>query len=462
MHAKTYAPLAGFIDQLLDAICVVDGEGRFIFVSAACERIFGYTPKEMIGKVMLEMVVPEDRARTLQAANEIIAGHPTLDFENRYIRKDGEVVHIMWSARWSEADQLRIAVARDITERKQAESMQAALYAISEAAHTAEDLLSLFQLIHQIIGRLLSATHFSVAMYDESNDRLSFPYYTGDHDEASELQQATVSTLCAEVIRTRQALLLGPGSLASLPRELRAVNDSNVVCWLIVPLNSHKGTIGALVLKGNSDGAHYTEKDKELLQFVSTQVATAIERKQLHARLKRMAQYDGLTGLPNRGLLYDRLKMALARTRREQGQMSLLYLDLNNFKQVNDSLGHVAGDELLQEVANRLKRCVRQLDTVARMGGDEFVVLLENIELPEHASNVAKKIRSAISQPIKLEGRSLCIMPSIGIALYPDHGEEAQQLLRYADEAMYFEKKNSDNLFANHLMTASAWNRYPE
>jgi PAS domain S-box-containing protein len=112
MNTKTYAPLARFIDQLLDAICVVDGEGRFIFVSAACERIFGYTPKEMIGKVMLEMVVPEDRARTLQAANEIIAGHPTLDFENRYIRKDGQVVHIMWSARWSEADQLRSRCTR--------------------------------------------------------------------------------------------------------------------------------------------------------------------------------------------------------------------------------------------------------------------------------------------------------------------------------------------------------------
>jgi diguanylate cyclase (GGDEF)-like protein/PAS domain S-box-containing protein len=449
MDTKNYPPLARFIDQLLDAICVVDGEGRFIFVSAACERIFGYTPKEMIGKAMLEMVVPEDRARTLQAANKIMSGHPTLDFENRYIRKDGQVVHIMWSARWSEADQLRIAVARDITERKQAESMQAALYAISEAAHTAEDLLSLFQLIHQIIGKLLPAANFSVAMYDESNDQLNFPYYTGDYDEASELQQTAVSTLCAEVIRTRQPLLLGPESLASLPEELRAVNDSNAVCWLVVPLNSHKGTIGALILKSNSDGARYTEKDKELLQFVSTQVATAIERKQLHARLKHMAQYDGLTGLPNRGLLYDRLKMALARTRREQGQMSLLYLDLNNFKQVNDSLGHVAGDELLQEVANRLKQCVRDLDTVARMGGDEFVVLLENIQLPEHAANVAKKIRSAISQPIKIEGCSLCILPSIGIALYPDHGDEAQQLLRHADEAMYFEKKNSDNHFTN-------------
>ena len=140
--------------------------------------------------------------------------------------------------------------------------------------------------------------------------------------------------------------------------------------------------------------------------------------------------------------------------------MSVLYLDLNSFKQVNDSLGHAAGDELLREVANRLKRCLRDLDTVARMGGDEFVVLLENIHLPEHASNVAQKIRSAISQPIKIEGRSLCILPSIGIALYPDHGDEAQQLLRHADEAMYFEKKSGDNGFAkgayNRVGTKSA------
>lgn len=460
MDVNTYAPLARFVDHMLDAICVVDKEGRFIFVSAACERIFGYTPKEMIGKAMLEMVVPEDRAITLQAANEIMSGHPKLDFENRYLRKDGQVVHIMWSARWSEADRLRIAVARDITERKQAESMQAALYAISEAAHNAEDLPSLFQLIHQIIGKLLSATDFSVAMYDESNDRLSFPYYAGDYDEASELQQTAIGTLCAEVIRTKQPLLLGPESLATLPEELRAIKDSTARCWLAVPLNSHKGAIGALILKGNSDIACYTGKDKELLQFVSAQVAIAIERKQLHARLKHMAQYDSLTGLPNRGLLYDRLKMALARTRREQGHMSVLYLDLNNFKQVNDSLGHAAGDELLQEVANRLKQCVRDLDTVARMGGDEFVVLLENIRLPEQASNMTKKIRSAISQPIKLEGCSLCVLPSIGIALYPDHGDEAQQLLRHADEAMYFEKKNRDNHIAkgsyNGVRTKSA------
>jgi diguanylate cyclase (GGDEF)-like protein/PAS domain S-box-containing protein len=447
METKTLTPLASFIDLLLDAVCVVDTEGRFVFVSAACERIFGYTPEEMIGRAMIEMVAPEDRARTLQAANEIMSGHPKLHFENRYVRKDGQLVHIMWSARWSETDQLRIAVARDITERKQAESMQGALYAISEAAHAAEDLLALFERVHQIIGKLLPALNFSVALYDEKNDRLSFPYHVDEYDPPSAPRKPATCTLCTEVVRTRRPLLLTPETQTSLPEHLRAVVDTDSLCWLGVPLNSHKGTIGVLVLKSYSGGARYTEKDMELLQFVSTQIATAIERKQMHARMQYTAQYDELTDLPNRGLLYDRLETALARTRRQQGRMSLLYLDLDKFKQVNDSFGHAAGDLLLQEVANRLKQCTRDADTVARIGGDEFVVVLESIQLPEHASVVAEKIRNALSRPINIDGHRVRIMPSIGIALYPDHGDGARQLLKHADEAMYFAKKNRDNRF---------------
>ncbi|MBI3145117.1 MAG: diguanylate cyclase [Pseudogulbenkiania sp.] len=445
METKTCAPLASFIDLMLDAICVVDAEGRFVFVSAACERIFGYTPEEMIGKAMIEMVLPADRERTLQAAKQIMSGHPEPHFENRYVRKDGQVVHIMWSARWSEADQLRIAVAHDITERKQAESMQAALYAISEAAHTAEDLLALFQRIHQIIGELLPAHNFSVALYDEKNDQLSFPYHVDAYDQAPVPRKPAAGTFCAEVIRTGQPLLLTSETLTTLPEHLRVTVGRNSLCWLGVPLNSHKGTIGALVLKSYSGGIRYTEKDKELLQFVSTQVATAIERQQLHARLQCMAQYDELTNLPNRGLLHDRLRIALARARREQGRLSLLYLDLDKFKQVNDTFGHAAGDRLLREVANRLKQCVREADTVARIGGDEFVVLLESIQLPEHAALVAEKIRRALNQPLNIDGHSLRTLTSIGIALYPEHGDEEQQLLKHADEAMYFAKKNGDN-----------------
>ena len=138
------APVANFADLLLDAVCMVDIGGRFVFVSAACERIFGYTQQQMIGKLMIDLVAPADRARTVAAAQNIMNGASHINFENRYLRKDGSIAHIMWSARWSEPDQLRVAVARDVTALKQAQAMQAVLYAISEAAHASDDLADLF------------------------------------------------------------------------------------------------------------------------------------------------------------------------------------------------------------------------------------------------------------------------------------------------------------------------------
>lgn len=188
---ESYLPLANVMDLLLDAICMVDPEGRFVFVSAAFERIFGYTPEEMVGRAMIDLVYPQDRERTVQAARQIMEGQTQQHFQNRYVRKDGRVVHIMWSARWSETDGVRIAVARDITELKRAESMQVALHAISEAAHLAKDLLALFQHIHLIIGKLLPAVNFFLALYDEQNDELSFPYFVDQYDEKPALVTLT-------------------------------------------------------------------------------------------------------------------------------------------------------------------------------------------------------------------------------------------------------------------------------
>jgi diguanylate cyclase (GGDEF)-like protein/PAS domain S-box-containing protein len=441
MENRNSAPLASYIDLLLDAVCAVDKQGRFVFVSAACERIFGYSAEEMIGKAMIDMVHPGDRQRTLDAAREIMGGEPKLNFENRYLRKDGRVVHILWSARWSEDDQLRIAVARDITERKQAESRQAALYAISEAAHAAEDLLALFKRIHMIIGEWLPALNFSVALYDERCAQLNFPYHVDDHEPQPEQPGTMTGRLCAEVIRTGKPILLTPDQCPPPAGFEMLQTEQNSPCWLGVPLNSQNGTIGALIVKSIPGGERYTERDKELLQYVCAQVATAIERKQLHARLQYMAQYDQLTQLPNRELLRDRLKASLQVAREDGGRMALLYVDLDRFKQVNDTHGHAAGDMLLQAVANRLKGCVRETDTVARIGGDEFVVLLHSIQAADDTDIVVEKLRQVLAQPLRLDGHSLNIHPSIGVARYPDHGTEEKQLFRHADEAMYCAKR---------------------
>lgn len=391
MESRNSAPLASFIDLLLDAVCAVDKQGRFVFVSAACERVFGYSPEELIGRQMIELVHPADRQRTLAAANEIMGGEPKLNFENRYLRKDGSVAHILWSARWSEVDQLRIAVARDITERKQAESRQAALYAISEAAHAAEDLLALFKRIHLIIGEWLPAMNFSVALYDEHCAQLNFPYHVDDDELQPERPGTVTGRLCAEVIRSGQPILLTPDS-ADSPADFAAlVAEQNSPCWLGVPLNSKNGTIGALIVKSLPGGERYTEQDKELLQYVCAQVATAIERQQLHARLRRMAQYDQLTQLPNRELLRDRLKAALAARASNPGTWPCcmsIWIASNRSTTPSAMLWATCSCKPWPTAS---KGCVRETDTVARIGGDEFVVLLHSVQASEDADGVAEK-----------------------------------------------------------------------
>jgi diguanylate cyclase (GGDEF)-like protein len=315
------------------------------------------------------------------------------------------------------------------------------LYAISEAAHAAEDLLALFKRVHLLIGEWLPALNFSVALYDEHCAQLNFPYHVDDHELQPEQPGTVIGRLCAQVIRSGQPMLLTPDSADATPDFAELVAEQNAPCWLGVPLNSKNGTIGALIVKSLAGGERYTEQDKELLQYVCAQVATAIERQQLHARLKRMAQYDQLTQLPNRELLRDRLRAALADARTLHGHMALLYVDLDRFKQVNDTHGHAVGDMLLQTVANRLKGCVRETDTVARIGGDEFVVLLHSVHTADDPDSVARKIRQVLAQPMRLDGHDLWIESSIGVARFPEHGEEEQQLFRHADQAMYAAKR---------------------
>jgi diguanylate cyclase (GGDEF)-like protein len=154
------------------------------------------------------------------------------------------------------------------------------------------------------------------------------------------------------------------------------------------------------------------------------------------------AQHDFLTGLPNRMLLNDRVRQAIASSSRHQGMIAVLFLDLDGFKQVNDSLGHSVGDKLLQSVAGRLKDCLRGSDTVSRQGGDEFVVLLSEIERAEDAAFTAKRILQAVAAPHCIEGHQLHITTSIGISMHPHDGLDGETLIKNADTAMYHAKEH--------------------
>ncbi|MDO9216747.1 MAG: diguanylate cyclase, partial [Lacisediminimonas sp.] len=185
---------------------------------------------------------------------------------------------------------------------------------------------------------------------------------------------------------------------------------------------------------------------------VSHYVATHTDitlRKAAEEEIQQLAYYDPLTGLPNRRLLQDRLHQAMSQAKRERSRLALLFLDLDKFKPVNDAFGHGAGDELLQAVAQRLQACVRESDTVARVGGDEFVLLLPVIEAAIDASAVARKIHDALMAPFDLsQGQSVRMSASTGVAIYPEHGSDETELTQHADAAMYEAKTGGRDRFA--------------
>ena len=168
-------------------------------------------------------------------------------------------------------------------------------------------------------------------------------------------------------------------------------------------------------------------------------------RKQAEEKMTQLALYDHLTGLPNRILFHERLESARVQAHRNKSLVALLFIDLDGFKAVNDSLGHHVGDLLLKEVSHRLKNVVRESDTVARMGGDEYTVILTNIKEVSAASQVAEKIITSLNKPITLDGNSCSIGASIGLAVYPDHAEDLESLISNADSAMYQAKANGKN-----------------
>lgn len=164
------------------------------------------------------------------------------------------------------------------------------------------------------------------------------------------------------------------------------------------------------------------------------------DRKSMEERIQHLAHYDTLTDLPNRTLFSDRLQQALSIAKRDKTHMALMFIDLDKFKPINDTLGHDVGDLVLKGVALRIQECLRESDTVARLGGDEFVVLLPAIDVAQDALGVAEKIRHALNQPFELSDRSLNISSSTGIAVYPEHGIDEKQLIKQADTAMYYAK----------------------
>ena len=233
---------------------------------------------------------------------------------------------------------------------------------------------------------------------------------------------------------------------------------------LVVPLRTRDLVVGVLALYG----AHRDAFDPSTIQWVETFarhvsiiLSLAAVRKETAARIFHLTHYDPLTDLPNRILFADRLKQALARAKRYERGVGVLFVDLDQFKSINDSLGHETGDTVLKIVAERLVRCVRSTDTIARLSGDEFAMVLSDLAQGQDAGHVAQKVLDAVCRPAIVGDRTIPITASIGIALYPFDAADPDALLAQADRAMYRakEKGGQCHQFWSEDMNAQAFER---
>jgi diguanylate cyclase (GGDEF)-like protein len=183
------------------------------------------------------------------------------------------------------------------------------------------------------------------------------------------------------------------------------------------------------------------------LKMFASRAGAELERKRSEEVIKNMAYHDALTGLPNRMLLNDRLKMGLAHAQRNKRIMAVLFIDLDGFKEINDSYGHGIGDLILQGVADRLTQCIREEDTLSRLGGDEFIVFLPRISSVEDAENLAEKLLAVVRTPFYFDGQMMRVSLSIGISFFPKDGKSASVLLKKADEALYQAKNKGKNTY---------------
>jgi diguanylate cyclase (GGDEF)-like protein/PAS domain S-box-containing protein len=250
----------------------------------------------------------------------------------------------------------------------------------------------------------------------------------------------------------------GPGHLAGvaiyalMPEEVRERHERLFNRYLAGPSGALLGRAVDTMGRRKDGSLFPMEISISELRHGKNRLFTGIvrdisERKESEERIKRLAHHDQLTGLPNRNLLNDRISHALARVRRHGGRMAVLYVDLDKFKPINDTLGHEAGDLVLKEVSRRLKDCIRGSDTVARVGGDEFVVVIEEIARPAEAALVSRKIIDVLSRPIDVAATACTVGASIGVAVFPDDGYSMDEVCKAADIAMYRVKRSGRNGF---------------
>lgn len=465
---------------LIDAagMLAAQEEGRFYCVGDRPEFWMGAPLKNASDEVfgMLAMQVYEV-SRTYSAEDRalflVVARHVAMALDRILHREDLEATVLR---RTLELSALNDALRQEVAERERAEHLQSALFQIAELSSRPGDMTELFEALHGIVGELLFAHNFYIALFDDANGEVTFPYYVDERQTTRPLARRGRRGLTEYVIRQRRPCLVDSAEA----ERLSATHETELAeahmrsySWLGIPLFDGDVVRGVLAVQSYTSQVRYTLRDQELLTFVSRHIDTALSRRtaaeaihaanlKLEARVQNRTReldhanaklqhenlHDALTGLPNRTCLQQRLGVAWSRFGSEGGHLAVMFIDLDRFKMVNDSLGHHFGDLLLMQAAQRLRGCLRETDLLARLGGDEFSVLAPDAPL-EVVIDIAERILVAFDLPFFINGLEVFSSCSIGIVSADSqfHHEPAD-LLRDADAAMYRVKSAGRDSFA--------------
>ncbi|KAK42471.1 hypothetical protein BG58_41665 [Caballeronia jiangsuensis] len=421
----------------------------------ASDEVFGMLAMQVYD--VSRIYTAEDRALFL-----VVARHVAMALDRILHRADLEE---QVARRTSELSKLNAALRHGIAERERSEHLQAALYQIAELSSRPGDTMEFFRSLHGIVGELLYARNFYIALFETKTGEVSFPYYVDEIVQERPAPRRNQRGLTEYVIHERRARLIDHSEALRLIEEGAFEIEHSEVrlrSWLGIPLFDGDVVRGVLAVQSYSPLVRYSLRDQELLTFVSRHIDTALSRRRdaealhaanlelearvqartrelddVNARLVYENSHDALTGLPNRSHLMQRLRCAWRDYQTRGEQLSVMFIDLDRFKVVNDSLGHHFGDMLLVQAAARLRDCLRATDLLARLGGDEFAVLSPNAHLRD-AVSIAKRILAAFDLPFHIEEHVVFSSCSIGIVSADSqfHTEPAD-LLRDADTAMY-------------------------
>jgi len=425
------ARVHGAFDYAAIGMALAAPDGRWLKVNQALCEIVGYSEREMLGLSYREITHPDDLATISTHAAKLLAGEiATCEMEKHYVHKLGRSVPVSLSMSLvrdaNDVPLYFICQVQDISARK---STEAALFAEQERARVTLNS----------IGDAVLTT--------DMKGNISYLNVVAEKMTGWSREEAAGRPL-AEVFHILDGTTRQP---SRSPTELALAENKTVGMAAGVVLVRRDGS--ELGIEDSAAPIH--DRGGKVIGAVLVFHDVTASREVME-KMAHLAHYDSLTDLPNRPLLNERLAQAIALARRQRRRAAVLFLDMDRFKHVNDSLGHAMGDKLLLSVAGRLLACVRVSDTVSRQGGDEFIVLLPDIERPQDAGHFAAKILGALALPHRIDGEELRVTISIGIGLYPDDGQDVDTVIKSADTAMYHAKENGRNnyqFFAQDMNT---------